>query len=259
MALVLDAAVHGRRTPCRHALDRRLRIDDGELVPVRFHAELVARDHRDLGEQRPFRLPALRAAADVVVRACVLIATCTLFCEQLHHSVPPAKSAAAGFNPPSTCGCILTLLMPISPWPTEQKRVKRVEDARRSSCTRRPRNGNVLVFLLCAAASASPRRSSPAATRSSPGPKCRISRRACGMPRRASGAACAATSPPRFFRSCSIRRSRAVPWALPGDAATRCAIASDCASAEVATGARGSTGVPAASRASWRSRWAART
>jgi hypothetical protein len=45
--------------------------------------------------------------------------------------------------------------MPISPLlPTEQKRVKRVEDARRSSCTRGPRNGNVLVFLLCAAASA---------------------------------------------------------------------------------------------------------
>jgi hypothetical protein len=46
--------------------------------------------------------------------------------------------------------------MPISPlWPTEQKRVKRVENGERSSCTRRPRNGNVLVVLLCAAASGS--------------------------------------------------------------------------------------------------------
>jgi hypothetical protein len=45
--------------------------------------------------------------------------------------------------------------MPISPlWPTEQKRVKRVEDAGRSSCTRRPDAGNVLVSLLCAVASA---------------------------------------------------------------------------------------------------------
>src|SRR3989449_11517895 len=44
---------------------------------------------------------------------CPLIAISTLFCEQLQNSVPPAKFFAAGFNPPSTAGCILTLLMMI--------------------------------------------------------------------------------------------------------------------------------------------------
>src|SRR3954471_20885809 len=36
--------------------------------------------------------------------ACDRIDTWTLFCEQAHHSVPPEKSAAAGFRPPSTAG-----------------------------------------------------------------------------------------------------------------------------------------------------------
>src|SRR5687768_3839585 len=35
---------------------------------------------------------------------CAWIDTWTRFCEQAHHSVPPAKSDAAGFNPPSTDG-----------------------------------------------------------------------------------------------------------------------------------------------------------
>src|SRR5437899_9580408 len=46
---------------------------------------------------------------------CPLIAISTLFCEQLQNSVPPAKFFAAGFNPPSTAGCILTLAMVIPP------------------------------------------------------------------------------------------------------------------------------------------------
>src|SRR3979409_501234 len=46
---------------------------------------------------------------------CRLFATSTLFCEQFHASVPPAKLFAAGFIPPSTDGCILRLLMAIPP------------------------------------------------------------------------------------------------------------------------------------------------
>src|SRR5712691_9856426 len=42
---------------------------------------------------------------------CPLIAISTLFCEQLQTSVPPAKFFPAGFSPPSTAGCILTLMM----------------------------------------------------------------------------------------------------------------------------------------------------
>src|SRR6266446_10461682 len=47
---------------------------------------------------------------------CPLIVTSTLFCEQLHNSVPPAKFFAAGFSPPSTAGCIFTLAMMIPPF-----------------------------------------------------------------------------------------------------------------------------------------------
>jgi hypothetical protein len=75
-------------------------------------------------------------------------------------------------------------------------------------------------------------------------PKCRISRRACGMPRRASGAACAATSPPRFSDPAASVAEAGL--ALPGDAATRCAIAST-AQARGASGSARLTGVPAAS------------
>src|SRR6185436_6336294 len=69
MALVLDAPVHVHAAFLAGiTLDRRLGIDNRELLAVRFHADLVARHDRDLREERALRLPALGAAADVVVR-----------------------------------------------------------------------------------------------------------------------------------------------------------------------------------------------
>src|SRR3954468_24635618 len=70
--------------------------------------------------------------------ACAPIVTWTRFCAQLHHSVPPAKFAAAGLRPPSTCGCILTLLIVKSP-------VCAASDNPRTSCTRGAREGNASI------------------------------------------------------------------------------------------------------------------
>ena len=57
-----------RRSRCRHGADRRRRIDDLQLVRVRGDLDLVAADDGDQGEDRALGLPALGAAAGVVVR-----------------------------------------------------------------------------------------------------------------------------------------------------------------------------------------------
>src|SRR6266852_148675 len=70
VTLVLDSPVHVHAaTAARVSLDGRVRVDDLQLVPICGHAELVARDDRDLREQCAGRLPALRAAASVVMSA----------------------------------------------------------------------------------------------------------------------------------------------------------------------------------------------
>src|SRR5262249_47048672 len=53
-------------------LDDGTRVDDLELVLVRRHPEIVARHHGNLRKERPVRLPAPRAAANVVVGALTL-------------------------------------------------------------------------------------------------------------------------------------------------------------------------------------------
>src|SRR5215831_10634837 len=73
VALVVDPAVHvDAALLARVPLDGRLGIHDCELVAVRFDAQVVARDDGDLREQRSFRLPALGAAAHVIVCALTL-------------------------------------------------------------------------------------------------------------------------------------------------------------------------------------------
>src|SRR5436305_10269552 len=68
MRLVFDAAVHMRAANLASvALDRRRGIDDLKLVAVFQHLDVVARDHRDDGEGRTLRLPALGAAAGVIM------------------------------------------------------------------------------------------------------------------------------------------------------------------------------------------------
>src|SRR5215469_16751812 len=65
--LVLDAPVEVRATAgAGMALNRRLLVDDLQLVAVGGYGELVATDHRDHREQRPLRLPALGTAAHVI-------------------------------------------------------------------------------------------------------------------------------------------------------------------------------------------------
>src|SRR5262249_34258855 len=49
------------------ALDHRRGIDDRKLVAVFEHSDVLPRDNRDHGEDRPFGLPALGAAAGVIV------------------------------------------------------------------------------------------------------------------------------------------------------------------------------------------------
>jgi hypothetical protein len=49
------------------ALDRRRGIDDLKLVGIGGDLEIVARHHRDHRKQRALRLPALGAAADMIV------------------------------------------------------------------------------------------------------------------------------------------------------------------------------------------------
>src|SRR5690242_7110729 len=69
MLVVLDASVHVHAaTSAGVALDRRIRVDDLELVGVLRDLDLVFRHDRDDGEIRAFGLPALGAAARVLVR-----------------------------------------------------------------------------------------------------------------------------------------------------------------------------------------------
>jgi hypothetical protein len=50
------------------ALDRRRGVNDAKLVAIFEHRHVVARDHGDDGKGRPVGLPALGAAAGVIVR-----------------------------------------------------------------------------------------------------------------------------------------------------------------------------------------------
>src|SRR5215469_11676863 len=66
--LVLDPAVHVHAAArAGVALDRGVGVDDLQLLRARGHGDLVARQHRHQREERPLRLPALAAAADVAV------------------------------------------------------------------------------------------------------------------------------------------------------------------------------------------------
>ena len=65
---VFDPPVHVHpATLAGIALDGGARIDDGEFVAVLGHRQVGARHHGDDGECRAGRLPALRAAAGMVV------------------------------------------------------------------------------------------------------------------------------------------------------------------------------------------------
>src|SRR6185437_680146 len=69
MALVLDAAIHMRAAGLAGiALNYCGRIDDLQLLAVFEHRHVLARHYGDDRENRAFRLPALGAAAGVVVR-----------------------------------------------------------------------------------------------------------------------------------------------------------------------------------------------
>src|SRR5437867_13239354 len=71
--LVVDASVHMHAAIlARVALDGRVRVYNLQFVLICSHAEVVARHDRDLREQGPARLPALRAAADVAMGALTL-------------------------------------------------------------------------------------------------------------------------------------------------------------------------------------------
>lgn len=66
--LLLDAAEHvNTAVAASVSLDSSALVDDGELVGVGSNLELVAGDDSDDGEESTLRLPALGAAAGVVV------------------------------------------------------------------------------------------------------------------------------------------------------------------------------------------------
>src|SRR5439155_26656728 len=68
VVLVLDASIHVHAaTRARVTLDGGAWVHDFQLVRVCSHTELVARRYRNLREQRAGGLPALRAAANVIV------------------------------------------------------------------------------------------------------------------------------------------------------------------------------------------------
>src|SRR5688500_10709295 len=69
MPAVLDPAVQVYAAAFAGvALNRRFRVDDGQLVRVRGDADFVARYYRHDREQRAFGLPAFGATASMVVR-----------------------------------------------------------------------------------------------------------------------------------------------------------------------------------------------
>jgi len=70
MVLVLDAAVHmDAAIAASIPLNDSVGIDHAQLVAICHDAELVPRDDSDHRKERSFRLPTLRAAANVIVRA----------------------------------------------------------------------------------------------------------------------------------------------------------------------------------------------
>src|ERR1700720_3142653 len=70
MFRILDAAVHvNTALTAGMALNGRVGIDDGELLRILAHAQLVARHYGDLREQRARGLPAFGASAHVVIGA----------------------------------------------------------------------------------------------------------------------------------------------------------------------------------------------
>ena len=78
VGLVLDAAVHvGAAALAGVALDGGRGVDDLQLVAVLGHRDVVARHNGDDREHRAFRLPALGAAAGMVVGDVAPIATFT--------------------------------------------------------------------------------------------------------------------------------------------------------------------------------------
>src|SRR5437879_8826760 len=70
MALVLYPSIHVHAALLAGMpVDGSLGVHDRELVAVRLDAQVVAPHDGDLREQRPFGIPALGAAAHVIVRA----------------------------------------------------------------------------------------------------------------------------------------------------------------------------------------------
>src|SRR6202022_3435356 len=68
MPFVLDAAEHvGAAGPASVSLDRRRRVDDAQLVAVLENRYVVARDNSDDRKGGALRLPALGAAAGMIV------------------------------------------------------------------------------------------------------------------------------------------------------------------------------------------------
>src|SRR3954447_9965906 len=73
MRFVLDAAVHMHAASFACvALNRRLLIDDRELVAVCLDAQVVTRYHSNLRKKRSFGFPALGASADMIMRRLAL-------------------------------------------------------------------------------------------------------------------------------------------------------------------------------------------
>src|SRR5580704_6966446 len=69
MSALLDATIHMCAADlARVTLNGRTGIDNGQLVAVLGHRDLVTRRHGHYREQRTLGLPALRAAAGMVVR-----------------------------------------------------------------------------------------------------------------------------------------------------------------------------------------------
>jgi hypothetical protein len=86
------------------ALDRRVGIDDLQLLFVGGDLDLVARDDGDLREQGAFRLPALAAAAGMVVRGLRADRHFDLSEGHLQRSTPPSKPGSADSIPASIDG-----------------------------------------------------------------------------------------------------------------------------------------------------------
>src|SRR5690348_8594472 len=99
MVLILDATVHVRAASLAGVtLDHRGGIDDLELVAVLEHGDVLTRHHRDDREGRALRLPALGAAAGVVVRDVALDADLDRVVRAFADQRAAGKAAAALFD-----------------------------------------------------------------------------------------------------------------------------------------------------------------